>query len=430
MPLAHQPQWRQVGAGDDLVRRRRGVSPRLAGVPRRCLLGDAVPEGRQRRERAQFLQLEVRRAARRLAAREGRPHRLAQGGGDLGLRQQAHLGLRRMDVHIDRAGGQFEEERRQRVPPAREEGSICRLQRLRQAARRRPAPVDEKGDVASARAVELRPADHARNTRPGDRDLLDRQQRPRDLAAVDTAQDILQPPAARRAEGGVAVEGQAEAPLRVGQRVAAHQRADLRRLGARVAHELQPRRLVGEEVAHGDGRAARPRPGEALDGPAVLDQHARARAAPLGRRDEQHLRHRADAGERLAAEPEAVDAPEVVGLAQLAGGVSREGQLELVRRDARAVVADLDRSQPAAAQFDRDLPRPRVDRVLQQLLHHRHRALDHLARRDPLDHARVELADRAAGHPERRRIVHATQQSHPPVAAPRTGHAGAATKTS
>ena len=149
-------------------------------------------------------------------------------------------------------------------------------------------------------------------------------------------------------------------------------------------------------MAHGDGGAAGARAGEALDDPPVGDHQPGGLARVVGRRDEDHLGHRADAGERLAAEAEAGDAPEVVGVAQLAGGVAGEGELELVGRDTRAVVAHLDRAQPAAAQLDRDRPRARVDGVLEQLLDDRGGALDDLARGDLLDHARVERADRPA----------------------------------
>ncbi len=83
----------------------------------------------------------------------------------------------------------------------------------------------------------------------------------------------------------MAVEHEREAALGVGQRVAAHQRADLRRLGACRAHELQPCRDVGEERADGDGRAARPRPAEALDESTVADEYAGALAAVVGRGD-------------------------------------------------------------------------------------------------------------------------------------------------
>ena len=73
-----------------------------------------------------------------------------------------------------------------------------------------------------------------------------------------------------------------------------------------------------------------------------------------------------------------------------------ERQRELAGRDAVAVVLDPDQPPAAVGVGDVDPPRPGVERVLDQLLHRRGRALDHLARGDPVRRRRVELADRPA----------------------------------
>ena len=67
---------------------------------------------------------------------------------------------------------------------------------------------------------------------------------------------------------------------------------------------------------------------------------------------------------------------------------------QLVGRDAVAVVLHPDQPLAAVGIGDVDPPRAGVERVLDQLLHRRGRALHHLARRDAVRRRRVELADR------------------------------------
>ncbi|MNC95389.1 hypothetical protein D3C83_124970 [compost metagenome] len=62
-----------------------------------------------------------------------------------------------------------------------------------------------------------------------------------------------------------------------------------------------------------------------------------------------------------------------------------------------AVVAHLDEGLPPLLQLHPDVGRPRVDRVLDQLLHHRRRTLDHLARGDLVGNIAGEDLD-ASGH--------------------------------
>src|SRR5262249_60986877 len=77
----------------------------------------------------------------------------------------------------------------------------------------------------------------------------------------------------------------------------------------------------------------------------------------------------------------------------LAGGVAREGQQRVLGRHALAIVAPRDAFDPAAAKRHLDVTRPGVERILDQLLHHRRGALDHLASGDlPLYH-RGEYGD-------------------------------------
>jgi len=62
-----------------------------------------------------------------------------------------------------------------------------------------------------------------------------------------------------------------------------------------------------------------------------------------------------------------------------------------------AVVAYRDQVEPARAEADLHVARARVERVLDQLLHHRARPLDHLAGRDLPLHRRRKDRDLAHG---------------------------------
>ena len=72
-------------------------------------------------------------------------------------------------------------------------------------------------------------------------------------------------------------------------------------------------------------------------------------------------------------------------------------QREIGARHAGAVVADADQPAAAAIGEDLDAGRAGVERVLDQLLHHARRALDHLAGGDAVDDGFGELADGHAG---------------------------------
>jgi hypothetical protein len=74
-------------------------------------------------------------------------------------------------------------------------------------------------------------------------------------------------------------------------------------------------------------------------------------------------------------------------------------QRQFVGRDALAVVLDHGAAHAAAGQAHGDLAGAGVQRVVDQLTHHRSRAFDHLAGGDLADQFVRQLADRAArGH--------------------------------
>ena len=98
--------------------------------------------------------------------------------------------------------------------------------------------------------------------------------------------------------------------------------------------------------------------------------------------------HFGDRRQRFAAEAERADAKQIVGLANLARGMGRDGQQQLLGRDAAAVVHDADQFHAPLLDRHVDPPRAGVDRVFHQLLHHARRPLDHFAGGDLVDDAR------------------------------------------
>ena len=94
------------------------------------------------------------------------------------------------------------------------------------------------------------------------------------------------------------------------------------------------------------------------------------------------MRDRRDARQRLAAEAERRDSFQVLRPPDLAGRVAFDGQPRILGFHPFAVVFDVNQLLAAELDRDRHAPRAGVDRVFDQLLDHRGRALDDFARRN------------------------------------------------
>ena len=91
------------------------------------------------------------------------------------------------------------------------------------------------------------------------------------------------------------------------------------------------------------------------------------------------MRDRGDRRQRFAAESHRPDRREIVGTANLARGVALYRKPRVFRLHAFAVVLDPYVLLAAELGMDRDALRAGVDRVFDQFLDHRRRALDDLA---------------------------------------------------
>jgi hypothetical protein len=84
-------------------------------------------------------------------------------------------------------------------------------------------------------------------------------------------------------------------------------------------------------------------------------------------RSQAHFGNGRDARQRLAPKPERAQRVHILDRADLAGSMAGEGQLDLVGRDAMAIVGHADQLQTTAEQFDADVSGPSIQRVVDQL---------------------------------------------------------------
>ncbi len=309
---------------------------------------------------------------------------------------ETHLALGRMDVHVNLFRRQADEKQHHRTALFVQR-RISLAQRIGDHRGRGRTLVDEDILLAAFVARHVRQARETSHLDPAAAQA-DRPQAGAELFAEKVAHTLFQRGARRQTVQLAPVGGQAQADLRTRQRLQGEDRPDVRLLGLVGAQELAPRRHVEKKVANLDRGAGRhTRLARLLQRAA---QHGQLGAGLVSRPAglEGEARDRGDRGQRLAAEPQRVDALDVVHVAQLAGGLALDAQQGVVAPHAAAVVADRDQLAPARRDRDVDAPRSRVDRVLDQLFDHRGRTLDHLARRDLVGHVRRQQPDMPVSH--------------------------------
>ena len=185
--------------------------------------------------------------------------------------------------------------------------------------------------------------------------------------------------------------------LGMSERVVRHQRSDVRQLGGFGFEEFSSRGDVEEQIAHGDGGSQRE--SGFFDGQDLaagdFDDHAGGIFGGVG--FQAQPTDGGDGGQRLAAKAQGRDAEQVVGVADFRSGVALEGEHGVVVQHAAAVVDDLDELLAARLDVDADAMGAGIERVLQQLLHHRCRALHDLAGSDLVGDIFGENVDAAHG---------------------------------
>ncbi len=165
-----------------------------------------------------------------------------------------------------------------------------------------------------------------------------------------------------------------------------------REFGALRFQELAPRRNLREQAVDRHPRPRRQRGGAVRHHPAMVDHQ---RPAVAGRRPAGQ-RQRRDAGDRrqrLAAKAERGDRRQVA-VGQLRRRVALDRQPQLVGVHAAAVVDHRQMIDPAGVELDRDPRRAGVDRIFDEFLERRRRALDDFAGGDLVDEVVGQAADR------------------------------------
>ncbi len=183
-----------------------------------------------------------------------------------------------------------------------------------------------------------------------------------------------------------------EPDLGARQRVALHHLDRAAQLGLGALEELAARRDVEEERPHLDrGPAPARRRIDAADA-AAFDAHPPTVALELRAR-ELDAGDGGDRRQRLAAKPERRHPLEILEGRELRSGVAIEGEHDVVAPHPRSVVVDRDPALAAGVERDGDAARAGVERVLDQLLDHRSRSLDHFAGSDLAHQPIVEESD-------------------------------------
>ena len=181
--------------------------------------------------------------------------------------------------------------------------------------------------------------------------------------------------------------------LRTPQRTAQRRERARGRLAPVGLEEFQARGGVVEEIADDHRRPLRTAAGgHVLYIPAVeRDERAHVRAAQSC--FQLYARHGGDRRERLAAKAHRAYRLEPALIVQLAGRVAQKRHARVLARHARAVVRHADVGRPAAAYLHGHVHGARIEGVFHQLLYHRRRTLDDLARRYHVRHMGGEYID-------------------------------------
>ena len=300
-----------------------------------------------------------------------------------------------MDVHVHQRRRQFEEQREDRVATVEQHVSI----RLAHGVAGQPiahrAAVDEEvlargAVVRVGRQADAPPQPHAAAG------LVDGDGFGHEALAEERRGALVPVRRRRQAVQRTRTGVQLESHLWVCQRDAAHRLLDMQILGALGLEELAPRRRVVEQLRHLDRRARRMRrrpTGEFLA--------AGQLQAPCGvgfgmAGDDGEPRHRCRARQGFATEAQRGNGAEVARRGDLAGGVTRHRQAQIVGMDAAAVVAHANAPHAGLFDVDADDRRRGVEAVLQELLDDGRRALHDFAGGDLIGHEFAQGLDAPA----------------------------------
>lgn len=316
---------------------------------------------------------------------------------ELGI-AEAHIGFRRMHVHIDLARVEFDEQGHHRMAVTGQHIRIGPAQGRHQQLVPHRAAVDEKELGERVRTVI-----GGQPRKPEQPDALAHRL---DFAGV--LDEFLakhlgdaggqRPLAGRGGEGQRLAVGsrQFETHMRMCKREAPHHIGYGTSLGPVRLQELEPGGRCEEKVAHldtgapGSARRARFAPGSTFH-----LQRPRVGFVRMARGNGQ-ARHGPDGGQRLATESEAAYVEEVF-LRQLGGAMPFDGKRKIRGTHAAAIVLDTHQGLATGRRHDGNAPRAGINGVFHQLLDDAGRPLDHFSGRDLIDRVVAQLPDRHGG---------------------------------
>ena len=306
---------------------------------------------------------------------------------------EAHLVFGRVHVDVDHRRVNLKEQHKGRVSPVEQHIAISLAHRVgHQLVAYRPAVHKEILQVGLA-AGERRQPDPAPQPQAIALDL-NRQR----LFQEPAATHRCHPPSTRgvvvgfvQAEDGLAIVAQVKGHIETRQGQAFDDFLQVIEFGFLGLEELAPRRGIEEQVAHFHRGAHRMR--RRLDPRrhvAAFGFHLPGLLGATGAGGQGQAGHGADGGQGLTTKAQAHDPLQVFQVADLAGGVTGQGQGQVIRRDATAIVTYPQQLDAALLHIDINAFGTGVDAVFQQLLDYRRRAFNHLTRGDLVGKARAE----------------------------------------
>ncbi|MNL13100.1 hypothetical protein D3C87_1339920 [compost metagenome] len=307
--------------------------------------------------------------------------------------------LGRVHVDVDARRIDLEKQHERRVPTIEQHVAISLAHRVSHQFVAHGAAVDEEILQVRLAAVERRQTDPTPQMQAIALDF-DRQR----LLQETRAADCRHTPRAGRivmglvqAEDGLAVVAQVECHVETRQRQTPDHFLQVIEFGFFGLEKLASRRRVEKQVAHFNRSAhrvgrwlhtGRHVPPLSLDLPGLI--------GVAGTGGQGQARDGADRCQGLAAKPQAHDLFEVFQVADLAGGVSRQGQRQVIGRNAAAIVAHPQQLDAAQLHIDVDALGAGVEAVFQQLLDHRRRAFNHFTGGNLVRQTRAEELDASA----------------------------------
>ena len=295
---------------------------------------------------------------------------------------ETHLGLRRMDVDVDLACRDIEEQCRDRMPVARQHLGIGAADRTHQQPVLHRAPVDDEilviGDAAIIGWQSRDPAQHDALALHIDRHRVVGE---RAIGERGDPVRLRLPPRHGQRPSPLVLDAEADIGTCHRQTTDDIDAGGIFR--AARAEELPPRGYAREEVLGNDSRPRRQRRRPVAHQLAVVDDAGPAFRACDPTLDRQPC-DAGDRGQRLAAETERRDGLDRF-VRQLRGRMAFERERHVGRAHAAPVVGDLDPRQPAVAQNDRDATRARIDRVFDQFLQRAGGSFHHFTGGDAVD---------------------------------------------